>query len=181
MTQLSDDTRSGEKRCSKCCQFKSLDDYHSSIGSSDGRQARCKPCKLEANRVWRQANKGKVAKSKKNYAFRNWEAIRKHRREYMAGRKVEATEYRRRWNLAKRYGITIDQFTEMLDSQGGRCAVCGAEGGRQVVDHDHETGMVRGILCVRCNVSIGGLGDSVEGLMLAVRYLEKANENGSRG
>jgi hypothetical protein len=99
----------------------------------------------------------------------------------MAGRKVEATEYRRRWNLAKRYGITIDQFTEMLDSQGGRCAVCGAEGGRQVVDHDHETGMVRGILCVRCNVSIGGLGDSVEGLMLAVRYLEKANENGSRG
>jgi len=177
MKKLAEAMRAGKKRCTLCGEVKQLDAYHSSINTKDGKQSRCKACKLRTNLAWRNANKGKVAKSKKNYAFRNWEAIRKHRREYMATRKVEAAEYRRRWNLSKRYRITIDQFTELLESQEGKCAVCGTRDGRQVVDHDHDTGKVRGILCVRCNVSIGGLGDTVNGLMRAVRYLEKASKS----
>lgn len=176
MTEHFDQADCSSKQCTMCGEVKRLDDYHSSIATPDGKQSRCKVCKLKANKKWRDSNRGKVALAKKNYAIRNWEAIREHRRRYMASRKVEASEYRRRWNLAKRYGLTIDQFTEILDSQGGCCAVCGAKEVRQVVDHDHETGMVRGILCVRCNVSIGGLGDTVDGVMRALKYLEKANE-----
>lgn len=180
MTKLADAIRHGEKACAGCGNVKSLDDYHASVNTIDGKQSRCKACKLDANRAWRKANKGKVSKCKRNYAVRNWAAIRKYQQDYMSTRKVEAAEYRRRWNLSKRYGITVDCFAEMLDSQGGACAVCGKTGSRQVVDHDHATGKVRGILCVRCNVSIGGLGDNVEGLLRAIRYLEKANASDSR-
>jgi hypothetical protein len=180
MQKLINAMKSGEKCCTFCRKVKPLNDYHASINTADGRQARCRVCKLNDNRAWREANKGKVSQCKRNYAVRNWAAIRKRQKEYMSTRKVEAAEYRRRWNLSKRYGITVDRFTEMLDSQGGACAVCGKTQGRQVVDHDHVTGKVRGILCVRCNVSIGGLGDNAEGLMRAICYLEKANELDAR-
>ena len=180
MTKLANAVRSGEKACAGCGEIKPLDGYHASVNTIDGRQSRCKACKLIANRAWREANKGKVSQSKRSYVSRNWTAIRKHQQEYMSTKKVEAAEYRRRWNLSKRYGITVDRFAEILDSQGGACAVCRRTKGRQVVDHDHVTGKVRGILCVRCNVSIGGLGDNVEGLMRAICYLEKANEFDAR-
>lgn len=171
MTKLSEALASGEKQCTGCGKVKPLDSYHSSIGTADGRQSRCKECKLAGNLAWRKANKNKVAESKRGYAIRNREAMRKYQKEYRALRGAEAAEYRRRWNLATRYSLTIEDFTRLLESQGGCCAVCGRKGGRQVVDHDHDTGEVRGILCVRCNVAIGSLGDSVEGLMRAVRYL----------
>ena len=57
--------------------------------------------------------------------------------------------------------------------QGGVCAICGAvppEDGSFHVDHDHETGRVRGLLCVRCNIGLGQLGDDVEVLSGAIGY-----------
>ena len=66
----------------------------------------------------------------------------------------------------------------MLLSQGGQCAVCGVTlttgkgwGTQTHIDHDHVSGKIRGLLCARCNTSIGRLGDSVDGLMRAVEYL----------
>ena len=68
----------------------------------------------------------------------------------------------------------------MLDEQGGGCAICQKtpeENGRRLaVDHNHTTGDVRGLLCTQCNVGLGNLGDSVERLRSAIRYL---NERGS--
>ncbi len=164
------------KKCTKCGELKSLEDYHNSVNTKDGRYAMCKPCVNAKNNEWRKANKGKVAECKRRYAMRNWEAIRKHQREYMEAHKVEAAEYRRRWNLAKRYGITLEQYADMWDRQGGLCGVCRLNRKKMVVDHDHDTGKVRGILCQRCNVSIGGLGDNVDGVMRAVRYLSGSNK-----
>lgn len=160
-----------EKACRKCGEVKPLESYHASINTKDGRYARCKPCVLAANAAWRSANKGKVAEGKKRYALRNWKAIREHQKAYMATRKVEAAEYRRRWNLAKRYGITMEQYADLWERQGGGCAVCSRKDGRLVVDHDHDTGTVRGILCQRCNVCLGGFGDNLDGVMRVVRYL----------
>lgn len=65
--------------------------------------------------------------------------------------------------LLRRYGITLEQKTELLRQQGDCCAVCKTtEPGRKgwVVDHDHKTGRVRGIVCVGCNTLIGRLGDT---------------------
>lgn len=74
--------------------------------------------------------------------------------------------------LRTRYGMSLDEFDAMFSDQGGACAICGAAkpGGRWrqwAVDHCHNTGAVRGILCNRCNYVLGLLRDSP---VLAERY-----------
>lgn len=64
----------------------------------------------------------------------------------------------RDWRF-QQYGIDAQEFTAMLDAQGGGCAVCSGTSKKFHIDHDHVTGMVRGILCHNCNVSIGLLGE----------------------
>lgn len=68
---------------------------------------------------------------------------------------AQATDNRRRW-LLQAYGITLEAYTEMLVSQFGRCAICGDGPTRQNlnVDHCHETGKVRGLLCDPCNTAL---------------------------
>jgi hypothetical protein len=83
--------------------------------------------------------------------------------------------HRERW--LKRYGMTIEQYEQMLASQGGCCAICrtGEVPSRGWhVDHDHATGRVRGILCHGCNVSLGHFRDSVDLLQAAVVYLQRS-------
>ncbi len=69
-------------------------------------------------------------------------------------------EARRRHDLKKRYGITVEDFDAMMDTQGGKCYICRADPPnsnkkRLSVDHNHETGEVRGLLCTKCNVMLG--------------------------
>lgn len=77
------------------------------------------------------------------------------------------------------YGITTEQYSELLESQGGGCAICDAPPPTEtrkkflVVDHDHETGKVRGLLCDTCNRGLGLLGDNIVYLCAAVDYLNK--------
>lgn len=64
----------------------------------------------------------------------------------------------------------------MLDDQGGVCAICSKEdaaGKRLAVDHCHETGKVRGLLCLKCNTVLGKMNDEVNLLKKAIAYLEK--------
>jgi len=86
---------------------------------------------------------------------------------------------RERW-LLKKYGLTTDAFTAMLDSQGGVCAICGKPQDERSwhVDHDHATGAVRGILCAPCNLGLGHFADDLEVMRGAIAYLE-ANSSAS--
>lgn len=75
----------------------------------------------------------------------------------------------------KNFGLTVDAYLEMFASQGNCCALCkstssGWRGGFHV-DHCHETGKVRGILCRHCNLMLGHAKDSVETLQRAIEYL----------
>lgn len=94
--------------------------------------------------------------------------------------KEPAASKNRRYNL-KRYGLTPAEYAGMFAAQGGVCKVCSepprGEGrfGRLVVDHDHASGRVRGLLCSSCNRGIGWLRDSVPLLRKAVEYLEGVN------
>lgn len=78
--------------------------------------------------------------------------------------------------IKREYGITEADYDRMLAEQGGRCAICAATecgGGRArfCIDHDHETGAVRGLLCNRCNAAIGRMEDSADLLARAADYL----------
>ena len=79
--------------------------------------------------------------------------------------------------LTKTYGITQSTVEKMLESQGGRCAICpktepGGKQGKWHVDHDHKTGKVRGLLCAGCNLALGVFKDDKEMLKNAIKYLE---------
>ena len=79
--------------------------------------------------------------------------------------------------LKQRFGITQKQYDKVLKDQNGLCGVCGRDhdyivkGRSFAVDHCHETGAIRGLLCTSCNQAIGKLGDTTEAIKSAVEYL----------
>lgn len=76
--------------------------------------------------------------------------------------------------LRKSFDMTPEDYFEMLESQNGVCWICEKEDGdrRLAVDHDHETGEIRGLLCRNCNVGLGHFKDSASLLARAILYLE---------
>ena len=78
--------------------------------------------------------------------------------------------------LRRKYGWTPEQFDAQMTAQGGCCAICRGNDpgghGRWHVDHDHESGKVRGILCSNCNLGVGNVKDNVELLRRMVEYLQ---------
>lgn len=92
---------------------------------------------------------------------------------------------KREYHLKSLYGLNIEDFRALIHEQGGRCPVCtgllklrdfgsgrrGHTGNVAHVDHCHETGAIRGVLCNNCNRALGLLGDSVDCLRRALTYL----------
>jgi len=82
-------------------------------------------------------------------------------------------------NLRHLYGITHEDYERMLEEQGGGCAICGSTTSRRKgrghlsIDHCHQTGKVRGVLCDPCNNGLGRFGDDPELLRGALEYLER--------
>lgn len=79
-------------------------------------------------------------------------------------------EYRYR-KIKRLYGISEDEYLALCEMQGGRCAICDKAVPVLAVDHCHETGAVRGLLCSFCNTGIGHLGDDPDILERAKQYL----------
>lgn len=77
--------------------------------------------------------------------------------------------------LKDAFGITVEEYNRLLVSQGCRCAICRELPckKRLAVDHDHETGKIRGLLCFECNIGLGKFRDSALMVEAALRYLTK--------
>lgn len=92
-------------------------------------------------------------------AYRDREAFLTYQREYNKRNKPQRRAVQRNCKLIAQYGITSAQYDEMLEAQGGVCAICrtdtpGAKKKFFHVDHCHDTGEVRGLLCMSCNSRI---------------------------
>jgi hypothetical protein len=110
--------------------------------------------------------------------------MNKRSKEYQAKRKATDptlhSRKKRNTHLTTKYGITLEEYETMLGAQDGGCKICGATeankpGNRYtnlVVDHNHETGQVRGLLCNAHNRALGMFDDDVELLQKAIDYLE---------
>ena len=142
------------KRCSSCdCVFP-LSSFGLCASYKGGRRGQCNICRSRAQTAYIQKNPTKRTAQKPD-------AVR-----------------RAKWK--QKYGLSESRFLEILDSQGGGCAICKtvpAIGEVLHVDHCHETGVVRGLLCRGCNVSLGRVGDNLAGVMRFVLYLELAALN----
>ena len=97
-------------------------------------------------------------------------------------RGTEREQLSRRKQRLRRYGLTIEQYDAMLADQQGLCALCGKPpsnpdgigvAGRLHVDHDHETGRVRSLLCLNCNHGVGSFRDDPEVMRRAAEYVER--------
>jgi hypothetical protein len=105
-----------------------------------------------------------------------WFAEHKEERAaYNAAHREEKKAYNRAYLLA-RHGLTPETFDALLVAQSNGCAICGGQPGQKgwVIDHSHDTGMVRGILCSPCNILLGMARDDTEVLASASAYLRKA-------
>ena len=125
------------------------------------------------NTAWRKRNPEKTRAYCRNYYAANAEkriALSKKWREENPEQMLRSWR-RKGWRKA---GIDPVAAEAALTAHSGSCACCGTDkpGGKGwCVDHDHATGRVRGILCFNCNFAIGKLGDTLEGVLRAVRYL----------
>ena len=80
-------------------------------------------------------------------------------------------------DLFRRYGITEQEYSYMYKAQCGKCAICTSENssnGRLAVDHNHKTGMIKGLLCTYCNSAIGQFNDSIKNIKKSIEYLERS-------
>lgn len=89
---------------------------------------------------------------------------------YYQTHKQEIQKQNRKTKLLKRYNLTPDDYNKLFKKQHGKCAICGKKK-KLIVDHCHQTGHVRGLICQGCNIGLGHLGDTLQGLQNAIKYL----------
>jgi hypothetical protein len=113
---------------------------------------------------WAATEKGKEARSRAAAHYR-----KKHKRDIVA----------RRSHLKQRYGLTVDDWNAMLIEQSGRCDCCGEPmiGKGPCVDHNHETGQIRGLVCQDCNIAVSWVEGRARRLALAEIYLARYNQH----
>lgn len=137
--------------------------------------------KEKQKEYWRNyQRREKRVQYKREWNQRNKDAIAAKQRERVAANPEKYRTYFRNYHIKKTYGITPEQYASMLAEQNGGCAICGRgpNGTNHVerdllIDHDHETGAVRGLLCNNCNAGMGIIGDTAEHLEAAIAYLRK--------
>ncbi len=128
-------------------------------------------------RVYSEGRRGGWRCSKGKLTPREIERRRKYMREYGPAYYARTGGAAQRRSWLKQYGITPEQYDEMVEEQEGRCAICGElppEGERLHVGHCHRKGALRKLLCRSCNTALGLLRDSPELLRKAAEYLEAA-------
>lgn len=148
-----------EQKCSKCFLIKPLEDFVKDKFSKGGRRSFCKICK----------NKSDAPRREKQ-------------------REVYKSRYRERdvWlHRQRKFGLTKEAYFLLLADQRGACAICKISFPQEIahrnihIDHNHETGKVRGILCMGCNNGLGALKDNITILKNAAQYLEEKGSYGS--
>lgn len=141
------DTPVARKRCHQCQRDLPASEFWKRSASRDGLQHQCKDC------------------------LRTWRRKHDKRLQRLGTPRRRTPDGARRALLKYRYGISVEEWDEMFDAQDGTCKICAKEGDLQV-DHDHDTGRVRGLLCWACNTLLGCAADDPARLRIAADYLE---------
>jgi hypothetical protein len=142
--------------CTKCKEVKDCSLFHNSKDKKNGFTSQCKSCrnKQRKNNYWLSPEY-------------NREKTAEYRRTLKNTDPEKAFLSNRRTKLKQAYGISLEEYSEMLCKQEDKCAVCGKEhleepNKRLVVDHCHTSGKIRGLLCNNCNTALGLVKESVQ-------------------
>ena len=147
-------------------------------------RARRRDANKARSRAYYQANRERlISLQSKRDADRKNEKLA-YNREYAKSHQAERREYMRRYRLSKRYSITTLEYRDLFEKQNHRCAICrkketcrsrSGDTAPLAVDHDHDTGEIRGLLCRRCNAALGWF-DKGAWTLEAFRYLGRVIE-----
>lgn len=179
-----------KKNCRICKIEKEPKEFYSIKSGKYGVRGTCKNCTNIKNNSF----EGKTVRNlynKNRRPIASTLKIKDYQKEYRKMNKPEAKIYKRKWYVdnrveirsksrEKKYGITREQFDKILLEQNGVCRIClkaeTMKNGHNTimslaVDHNHETGKVRGLLCINCNQGIGKFKDNPVLLQRALEYL----------
>lgn len=147
------------RKCKKCQEDKSSDQFFKDKGTASGFRNQCKSCENARTVKWRKNNKTEYNAQ-----------MAQHRRNYSKELKTQ------------KYGITVEQWQALFDSQSGLCAICKQPETNfdkrhnklrtLSIDHCHITGKVRGLLCGKCNNALGLFNDDPNLLDAGSHYLK---------
>lgn len=133
------------KHCPRCDQTKDRAEF--GVRKNGYSRSHCRDCETTSFRKWREVNGPTTQARNRRVALDRW------------------------------FKLTEDDYRSMLAAQSGGCAICGREAGdakrRLYVDHCHETGLIRGLLCANCNTGLGMFADNQERMMKAIEYLAR--------
>lgn len=155
------------KRCSRCKEDKSLADFGNNKSHTDGKQYYCKECKRIVDKGWKDRNPthSKMWREKNPHYSKE-----RNRRRYEENPNVYI-EY----DLKRKYNLTIVDVERMKEAQNYKCRIC-SRVRKLIIDHCHDTGKVRGMLCNPCNTMLGKMGDNKAGIVqwceTATAYLD---------
>jgi len=172
------------KVCPTCSTSKLLNEFYRSklnVISSE-----CKECNKARSRLrYRQFTDEEKANYKRQTrmaTMKRYHSDEEFRHKMLAQNRVYQKEsgFNRRKQLRIKYNMTVEEYDALLEKQNGVCAICQeacTTGRRLAVDHCHETGKIRGLLCTKCNNGLGSFRDSVKLLYRASDYLEETRVN----
>lgn len=165
--------QSGEKQCTQCKTIKPFSDFYPMVDKSDGLDVWCKKCKIEANKEYQKIHAEKLKSASREWRAVNRERLQAKRRAHHTKNRDHDNERTRRFNLQRKYGLTLEEYKKLLEDQGYKCLICESNiaGASAKLDHCHKAKKIRGFLCNNCNAGIGLFKDSERLLMRAIEYL----------
>lgn len=171
----------GIKRCSKCKEEKIIEEYYKNNQTKDGYLNKCKACckerenslihiKVEEKKCCRCKE---IKKSTEFYKRKSsldglyYRCIKCEKLRVNSEKKKRQRRYR---DIERKYGMSSEEYEQTLKMQNGHCAIC-PKNKNLCIDHDHNTGKTRAILCEDCNRSLGMFEDNPQYLLNAADYL----------
>lgn len=164
------------KICTECRENLPLSAFNKSKLGKYGHMSQCRDCR---NKKYYRTEKGRAARARymrerrandPEFVIRQAELSKAPHRRYA----------KRDYQVLRQYGLNPEDLARLYDAQDRKCAGCGRSIDLQKnthIDHDHVTGLVRGILCRGCNVALGAVHDSPETLRSLVHYLASAERS----
>lgn len=163
------------KCCKKCGVEKALDEFRiQKRGDKEYVRSECRDCERALTRSLYAANPEKGAAASRAWNKENRKRANATRRKW----RINNPDKHKCYVLRRTYGISLEEYNAILLAQGGACGICksatvGNCGRRLYVDHNHETGKVRGILCGKCNSVLGFVSDTPGILEAAIDWLKR--------
>jgi hypothetical protein len=147
----------------------------------------CRPCDAKRRRDEHANDPKKIRESQRKYYKKNEQYFRDKTSRWRKENPEKTKQMLKEWvskngnkirnyALKRNYGITLEDYLQMIKDQSGKCFICRIDTDKLVVDHDHKTGKVRKLLCNACNVFIGKIEKHIDKLDKILDYLEIPRE-----